>query len=512
MKESNGNENIIRRKLILEDGSVYHGYGFGSLTDKKLELVFNTSMVGYQEILSDPSYTDQAVVMTYPVIGNYGINDDDFESGLEGGSIYGPGALIVRDYTFEPSNFRCSETLSDHMAKRDIAGIYGVDTRQITRKIRDIGSCKVMITGDSSVDDKRSNENKVEAVTSNERVHSEVKSDEDALVELRKWNYATDQVSRVSSPQILEVGFKDEFIHKYSVKDENRNPTSSVTTEHCMDSNDVKKKYENIMKLPIDREGYETDPADIDKTGIDQTDIDQTDSVRAGFKLSQSTKDGAKTQYDIMMRLPIDRGETYTDNGSYDPVSNISNYHVVAIDCGIKSNIVRQLRDLGCRVTLVPYDTTADDIMALQPDGVFISNGPGDPTDVQTTINTVRSLHGKYPIFGICLGHQILALSYGASTYKLKFGHRGGNHPVKNIETGKVDITSQNHSYAVDKDSLTGTGLKVTHINILDDTVEGIEHIEDPSFGIQYHPESAPGPNDSRYLFLKFTELMKHRS
>ena len=410
MKESNGNENMIRRKLILEDGSVYHGYGFGSLTDKKLELVFNTSMVGYQEILSDPSYTDQAVVMTYPVIGNYGINDDDYESGLEGSSIYGPGALIVRDYTFEPSNFRCSETLSDHMAKRDIAGIYGVDTRQITRKIRDIGSCKVMITDDSPVDDIRLYENKVDAVTFYDRVDSEVKSDEEAVAELENWKYATDQVSRVSSPRILEV-------------------------------------------------------------------------------LSN---------------------ENETENGeASDKPHDKSNYHVVAIDCGIKSNIVRQLRDLGCRVTLVPYDTTADDIIALKPDGVFISNGPGDPTDVQATINTIRSLHGKYPIFGICLGHQILALSYGASTYKLKFGHRGGNHPVKNIETGKVDITSQNHSYAVDKDTLSGTGLKVTHINILDDTVEGIEHTKDPSFGIQYHPESAPGPNDSHYLFLRFIEMMK---
>ena len=323
--------------------------------------------------------------MTYPVIGNYGINDDDFESGLEGNSIYGPGALIVRDYTFEPSNFRCSRTLSDHMAKRDIAGINGVDTRQITRKIRDIGSCKAMITDDS-------------------------KSDEESVAELENWKYATDQVSRVSSPRILEVFSK----------------------------------------------------------------------------------------------------ENETENGeASDKPHDKSNYHVVAIDCGIKSNIVRQLRDLGCRVTLVPYDTAADDIMALQPDGVFISNGPGDPTDVQATINTIRSLHGKYPIFGICLGHQILALSYGASTYKLKFGHRGGNHPVKNIETGKVDITSQNHSYAVNKDTLSGTGLKVTHINILDDTVEGIEHIKDPSFGIQYHPESAPGPNDSHYLFLRFIEMMK---
>ncbi|MCR4595899.1 MAG: carbamoyl phosphate synthase small subunit, partial [Lachnospiraceae bacterium] len=270
------------RKMILEDGSVYYGYGFGSGGKRKLELVFNTSMVGYQEIISDPSYTDQAIVMTYPVIGNYGINRDDFESGIPGNEgvegIAGPGALIVRDYTDVPSNFRCGMTLSGHMAERGIAGIYGVDTREITRRIRDYGSCKVMIT-DASDDDEKCQD------------------------ELREWTYATDQVSRVSTPQIREFA--------------------------------------------------------------------------------------------------AESGELY---------------HVVAIDCGIKSNIIRSLNSLGCRVTLVPYDTSADKIEELKPDGVFISNGPGDPTDVEATIQTVRSLHGKYPIFGICLGHQILSLSYGAST------------------------------------------------------------------------------------------------
>ncbi len=366
---------IPARKIILEDGSVYRGFGFGSGGKRKLELVFNTSMVGYQEIISDPSYTDQAIVMTYPVIGNYGINRDDFESGVPGSEgvegIAGPGALIVRDYTDVPSNFRCGMTLSEHMAERGIAGIYGVDTREITRRIRDYGSCKVMIT-DASDDDEK------------------------CLDELCEWTYATDQVSRVSTPQIREFAA-------------------------------------------------------------------QSDEL----------------------------------------------YHVAAIDCGIKSNIIRSLNSLGCRVTLVPYDTSADKIDELDPDGVFISNGPGDPTDVEATIQTVKALHGKYPIFGICLGHQILSLSYGASTYKLKFGHRGGNHPVKDLETGKVDITSQNHSYAVDISSLEGTGLVVTHINLLDDTVEGIAHKTDPSFGIQYHPESAPGPNDSIHLFDRFIRMMK---
>ena len=354
------------RKIILEDGSVYYGYGFGSMEKRKLELVFNTSMVGYQEIISDPSYTDQAIVMTYPVIGNYGINPDDFES-----SGYGPGAIIVRDYTMEPSNFRCEKTLSEYMAMHGIAGVYGVDTREITRRIRDYGSCKVMITDESDDDEKCSDE-------------------------LHEWTYATDQVSRVSTPQIRE--------------------------------------------------------------------------------------------------FRAESGELY---------------HVVAIDCGIKSNIIRSLNSLGCRVTLVPYDTGADKIEELKPDGVFISNGPGDPTDVEATIQTVKALHGKFPIFGICLGHQILSLSYGATTYKLKFGHRGGNHPVKDLESEKVDITSQNHSYAVDRKSLDGTGLTVTHINLLDDTVEGIAHKSDPSFGIQYHPESAPGPNDSIHLFDRFIRMMK---
>ena len=356
------------RRIILEDGTMYTGFGFGSEEDKKLELVFNTSMVGYQEIISDPSYTDQAVVMTYPIIGNYGINDDDYET--DNPSI---GALIVRDYTDEPSNFRCTQTLSDRMKKSDIAGVYGIDTRELTRRIRDYGSCKVMITGAGT-------------------------SAEEGAAILREWNYRTDQVSRVSTKSIYTLPADDE--------------------ELC---------------------------------------------------------------------------------------------HVVAIDCGIKKNILRCFTARGCKVSVVPYDTDAQTIESLKPDGVFISNGPGDPEDVKQTIETIRNLHGRYPIFGICLGHQILALSYGAKTYKLKFGHRGGNHPVKTIDSGRVDITSQNHSYAVDSDSLTGTGLIATHINLLDDTIEGIRHESDQAFGIQYHPESAPGPNDSHYLFSGFMEMMNGR-
>ena len=321
----------FNRKIILEDGQEYYGYGFGADGDKVLEIVFNTSMVGYQEILSDPSYTDQAVVMTYPLIGNYGMAEDDYESANP--SI---GALIVREYNDEPSNFRSAATLGDVMKKYNIAGVWGLDTRKLNRSIRDFGSRKALITG---------------AATARE----------EGLEVLKNSTIPTDAVSRVS-----------------------------------------RKKTELFA-------------------------------------------------------------------------SEQERFHVAAIDCGMKQNIVRSLNKRGCSVTVVPWNTTADTIRSLKPDGVFISNGPGDPTDVPQTIQTIRELLGTIPIFGICLGHQIISLAYGAKTYKLKFGHRGGNHPVKNLETGKIEITSQNHSYAVDKESLAGTPLTVTHINLLDQTIEGIK-------------------------------------
>ena len=356
------------RKLILENGRELIGNGFGSLSDKKLELVFNTSMVGYQEILSDPSYTDQAVVMTYPIIGNYGINPEDFES--EHPTI---GALIVREYAPEPSNFRSAETLSECMERYDIAGISGIDTRELTRSIRQSGSCKALITDPS------------------------VTAEEGKKI-LAQWDYAHDQVQRVSisEPRTYE-------------------PTGPV--EHPL--------------------------------------------------------------------------------------------HIAAIDCGMKLNIVRSLNRLGCRVTVLPWNTDVETVRALKPDGLFLSNGPGDPEDAVPTIELVKSLRGELPIFGICLGHQILSLACGAKTYKLKFGHRGGNHPVHNLLTDKVEITSQNHSYAVDTASLAGTGLEVTHVNLLDGTVEGVQSRADRAFGVQYHPESCPGPQDSAYLFDRFISVMK---
>ncbi len=353
------------RKLILSSGEVFHGTGFGASTDVLSELVFNTSMAGYQEIISDPSYTDQTVVMTYPLIGNYGINPDDFE--CLNPSVSG---LIVRDYNDFPSNFRSTMSLSETMEKYGIAGISGIDTRKLTRIIREHGTIPSLIT-------------------------DEDKPLDECMGVLLKSGMPHDQVMRVSTKEIKTCPAKNE------------------------------------------------------------------------------------------------------------------RFRVAAIDCGMKENIVRSFNEKGVTVIRLPFDTDAAKIEELKPDGIFISNGPGDPEDAVPVIETIKKLKGRYPIFGICLGHQIISLSYGAKTYKLKFGHRGGNHPVKNLLTDKIEITSQNHSYAVDKESLNGTGLKVTHINLLDDTVEGISCDKDKVFGVQFHPESAPGPNDSGYLFDRFITLME---
>ena len=358
------------RQIILEDGQQFRGFAFGDTTDKLLEIVFNTSMAGYQEILSDPSYTDQAVVMTYPLIGNYGMAAEDYETDRP--TI---GALIVYEYNDEPSNFRSLASLGDVMKRYSIAGISGVDTRRLNRSIRDFGTRKCLLTG-------------------------------------------------IDTP--LEEGVK---ILRAAIL-----PRDAVSRVSC-------------------REAW--------------------------------------------------RSEALTGTPCAGPL------RVVLIDCGMKKNILRSLNRRGCDVTVVPWNTSAAAIRALKPDGVLISNGPGDPTDVPQTIQTVKELLGHCPVFGICLGHQILALAYGAKTYKLKFGHRGGNHPVKDLTTGRVEITSQNHSYAVDRDSLAGTPLAVTHVNILDGTIEGVECLRDSAFSVQYHPESAPGPQDSAYLFDRFIGWMQ---
>lgn len=353
------------RRIILEDGAIFDGTGFGAEVDRVCEIVFNTSVVGYQEILSDPSYTYQAVVMTYPLIGNYGMADDDYETSLP--TI---GALIVREYCDEPSNFRSAEALSAVMRRYGIPGIAGVDTRMLTRSIRDGGSRRALITKAST-------------------------SIEEGLAAIAATPVSTNAVSVVS------------------------------------------RKEPHVYRAAHER------------------------------------------------------------------------HHVVAIDCGMKTNIVRSLSARGCRVSAVPWNTGAEDILRLSPDGVLISNGPGDPADVPEVVATLRGLIGKVPMFGICLGHQIIARAYGARTYKLKFGHRGGNHPVRNLLTGRVEMTSQNHSFAVDADSLAATPLSVTHVNVLDGTVEGLRCERDRVMSVQYHPESAPGPQDSAYLFDAFVAMME---
>ncbi|MBE6818313.1 MAG: glutamine-hydrolyzing carbamoyl-phosphate synthase small subunit [Ruminococcaceae bacterium] len=361
-------ERMMNKKIVLEDGSSYLGYGFGSEESRVCEIVFNTSMVGYQEIISDPSYTYQAVVMSYPLIGNYGIADEDFET-----RVPTIGALVVREYNDSPSNFRSTKTLSEVMEEYKIPGISGIDTRKLIRSIRDLGSRRCIIT-DAEV------------------------SDSEALQIIRQTPVPHDAVASVS----------------------------------------CKKKW-------------------------------------------------------------------------YSRTAN-ARFNVVAVDCGIKLNIIRSLKKRGCNITVVPHCTTAAEIEEINPDGVFLSNGPGDPEDVTEVIELVKSIKGKYPIFGICLGHQMISLAYGAKTYKLKFGHRGGNHPVKNLLTGKVEITSQNHSYAVAADSLEKTPLTPTHINLLDNTIEGVACEKDKVFSVQYHPESAPGPQDSAYLFDRFIALMEENS
>lgn len=352
------------RKLILEDGSAYLGYGFGSKCDRVCEIAFNTSVVGYQEIVSSPSCTDQAVVMTYPLIGNYGITDEDFES-----RVPTLGALIVSEYNDLPSNFRCTKTLAEILEEYDIPAIEGLDTRKLTRHIRDNGNCRVLLTG----------------------VETSV---EEGLRIIAETPVRHDAVSRVSC----------------------RKRWFSRTPDHL--------------------------------------------------------------------------------------------YNVVAVDCGIKLSNVRSLNARGCNVTVVPWNTDAGTILDMKPDGVFISNGPGNPEDVTPVIELVRELRGKLPIFGICLGHELISLAYGAKVTEMKCGHHGG-YPVRNLLTGRLESTAQGHSYVVDADSLAGTDLEITHINVADNTVEGVRCEKDRVFSVQYHPESAPGPQDSAYLFDVFIQSMK---
>ncbi len=356
-----------KAKLVLEDGKVFSGYSFGASGTAFGEVVFNTSLAGYQEILTDPSYKGQMVVMTYPLIGNYGVNSEDVESRKPFVE-----AFIVKECSRVASNWRSSKDLDTYLKENNIVGIEGVDTRAITRHTRLKGAMKAVISSEDL--------------------------DESSL--------------------IRKVQTAEGLVGKDLVKD--------VT---C---NEIYK---------------------------------------------------------------------WNDNGKY---------HIVVIDCGVKFNILRRLTANDCRVTVVPAQTPAEEILALKPDGIMLSNGPGDPEPVTYVIETAKKLLGKMPMFGICLGQQMLGLALGGRTFKLKFGHHGGNQPVKDLKTGKIDITVQNHGFCVDFDSLHGEDVEITHMNLNDNTLEGIRHKRYPVFSVQFHPESGPGPHDSQYLFNRFIELIEN--
>jgi carbamoyl-phosphate synthase small subunit len=382
--------------LALADGKYFEGVAFGAEGEAVGEVVFNTSMTGYQEILTDPSYEGQLVAMTYPQIGNTGVNPEDVESRkpfLRG--------FIVKDYTAQPSSWRAAQPLDEYMRAHGVVGIQGIDTRALVRHLRDQGAQEGVISTENA--------------------------DPQQLAAKAK-----------ASPGL--VG-----------KDLVRN----VTCTEAYDWNEGKWQL---------GEGYKR---------------------RAQPKASKR------------------RGK-----GSF----NAPAFFVVAYDFGIKYNILRNLAESGCLVRVVPATMPAEDVLALNPDGVFLSNGPGDPDAVPYAKENVQKLIGKKPVFGICLGHQIMGLALGGKTYKLKFGHHGGNQPVMDLTTRKVEITAQNHGFAVDANSLKGA-VEVTHLNLNDDTVEGLAHRELPIFSVQYHPESSPGPHDANYLFKRFTDMMsKHRT
>ncbi|MCX7911369.1 MAG: glutamine-hydrolyzing carbamoyl-phosphate synthase small subunit [Dehalococcoidales bacterium] len=352
--------------LVLADGSVYQGFSFGAEVDAIGEVVFNTSMAGYQEMLTDPSYAGQILVPTYPLIGNYGTNPEDDESAR----IQVRG-FVVREECQQPNHYLANKTVHEYLAAAGVPGIWGVDTRAITRRLRVSGVMMGMIT--SSMGPAQ------------------------ALAALKK------------APDYGSI----DFVREVSCK------------------------------------------------------------------------------------------EPYVwANGS-------GRHHVVALDCGLKYNILKLLAHYGCRVTVVPCTARAEEILSLDPDGILLSPGPGDPALLDYIVENVRGLIGKRPIMGICLGNQLIARAFGGKTFKLKFGHRGGNHPVRELSSGRIHITAQNHGYAVDPESIAGSGLEITHLNLNDGTVEGIRHRELPIFAIQYHAEASPGPLDNTYLFRQFVAMME---
>ncbi|HEY6198548.1 MAG TPA: glutamine-hydrolyzing carbamoyl-phosphate synthase small subunit [Candidatus Binatia bacterium] len=384
--------------LALADGTYYIGRGFGAEGEAVGEVVFNTSMTGYQEILTDPSYEGQLVAMTYPEIGNVGVNPEDVES--QKPFVKG---FIVKEYCAKPSNWRATRTLGDYMREHGIVGIEGIDTRALVRRLRDQGSQEAIIS------------------------------------------------TRSDSPEEL---------------------IAKAKTSPGLVGRDLVKEVSC-------REAYDWSEGRWE--------------LGAGYRKREESEQPQKNR----------KPKT--------PSLDRPGFFVVAYDFGIKRNILRGLADSGCRVKVVPAATPAEEILALNPDGIFLSNGPGDPDAVPYAKENVQKLLGKKPIFGICLGHQILGLALGGQTYKLKFGHHGGNQPVMDLTTKKVEITAQNHGFAVDADSLKGAAV-VTHVNLNDNTVEGLAHKEMPIFSVQYHPESSPGPHDASYLFKRFVDMMEKQS
>lgn len=371
----------MQAALVLETGKIFMGEAFGAAGEVWGEVVFNTGMTGYQEVLTDPSYAGQIVCMTYPLIGNYGINSLDDQSA----KIQVQG-FIVKEAARNPNHWQMEKNLSRALAQANVVGIKGIDTRALTRLIREHGVLRGAIT-------------------------TEVEQDLSALAKcLSLWQVPEDVVAKVSTEAVYALY-----------------PTP-------------------VSYLQSEAGGIQTGP-----------------------------------------------------------------FHVAVMDFGVKGNILRAMWEKGFRLTVVPYDTPAEKILALEPDGIFLSNGPGDPKAVPVAIETIKRLLPERPIFGICLGHQLLTLALGGDTYKLKFGHRGGNQPVQDLQTKKVIITSQNHGYAVDADSLAASPLRVTHLNLNDQTVEGLAHTDLPVFSVQYHPEAGPGPSDSLYLFDRFAEQMQQR-
>lgn len=369
----------MKALIALEDGTIFEGVSFTGPGETTGETVFNTGMSGYQEVLTDPSYTGQIVTMTYPLIGNYGVNETDMES-----SRVHVQAFIVKEYCPFPSNFRATGNLADFLKKYGVLGIEGVDTRALTRHLRVVGALKGVVS-------------------------------------------TTDL-----------------------------DPASLVAKA---------KASPGLVGRDLVREVSCTEP------------------------------------YGWTVNGPV-KGTNFTTAAP-------GKYKVVAIDYGLKYNQLRLMTARGCSIQVVPCTTSADAILAMNPDGVFLSNGPGDPAGIPGVIETIRELLGKKPIFGICLGQQLLGLAYGGTTYKLKFGHRGINQPVKDLTTGKIEIASQNHGFCVDMASLKADEVELTHINLNDGSVEGISHKKYPAFSVQYHPENAPGPHDAVYLFDRFIAMMQ---